>query len=431
MENKKCIIIHTPRLFYKEKDICSDINYSAMGLFSLASELEKAGFDAKIINLGIEKYLNKNFSLSKYINENNIKFAAFSLNWHQQSFDVIETAKELKQNCPDVFISLGGYTATFFAEEIMKNYPFINAIIRGEGEKPMIELAIRVYENKSLDGIPNLCYREGDRIMVNDNTFVASNENLDTYNFFNPELMLHYQEYSKVPFIINYSKENQLNNPATSQGICLGRGCIGNCVWCGGGYITTKLMSGRDTVSYRSIQSVVNDIKIMKENYNIENFNFSFDPNPTDRSYLINLFNELAKEFNGTINTVYNLDGLPDKDFIDAFKKAFSATSTLLLSPVFHNEELRKKYKSFFYTNEQMENILQYMDEKEINSEILFSTVPRVDDKENKESKKYGEYLSGKYEYVHGCYTYNIDIEPASPWTFNPEKYNLKNRYKE
>ncbi len=427
MENKKCVIIHTPRLFYKDNNICSDINYCAMGLFSLATELEKAGFDAKIVNLGIEKYLDNNFSISNYIKENNIKFAAFSLNWHQQSYDVIETARIVKENCPDTFISLGGYTATYFAEEIMKNYPFIDAIIKGEGEKPITELAANVYENKSLEGIPNLCYRENDRIITNEDKFVADNGDLDSYNFFNPQLMLHYEEYSKVPFIIDYTKENQLNNPATGQGICLGRGCIGNCVWCGGGYITAKLMTGRNSVSYRSVEKVVNEIKEMKEKYNVERFNFSFDPNPTDRSYLINLFNKISEEFNGTINTVYNLDGLPNRTFIDAFKKAFSMESTLLISPVFYNEELRKKYKSFFYTNEQLEDILKYMDEKEINSEFLFSVVPGVDEKENKESKKYGEYLKEKYKYVKGCYTYNIDIEPASPWTFNPEKYNLKN----
>lgn len=430
MEKKKCLIIHTPRLFYEGKDICSDINYCAMGLFSLASELEKSGFEATILNLGIEKYLDKNFSLSKYINENNVRFAAFSLNWHQQSFDVIETAKEIKQNCPDIFISLGGYTATFFAEEIMRNYPFIDAIIKGEGEKPMTELVNSVFENKSLAQVPNLCYREDNKIISNDNVFVAENNDLDIYNFFNPKLMLHYEEYSKIPYVINYAKENQLNNPASGQGICLGRGCIGNCVWCGGGYITTKLMSGRNTISYRSVQSVINEIKMMKDEYNIEYFNFSFDPNPTDRSYLIDLFNEIAKEFNGNINTIYNLDGLPDKPFINAFKNAFSNKSKLLLSPVFHNEELRKKYKSFFYTNKQLENILQYMDEKEVNSEIYFSIMPGVEDKFNKDSEKYGEYLTNKYEYVTGWNKYNVDIEPASPWTFNPEKFNLKNARK-
>ena len=97
MNQQKCILIHSPKLFYNGKNICSSINYSAMGLFSLASELEKSGFETEIIHLGIEKYLNKNFSISNYIKENEIKFAAFSLNWQQQSYDVIETARQIKK----------------------------------------------------------------------------------------------------------------------------------------------------------------------------------------------------------------------------------------------------------------------------------------------------------------------------------------------
>ena len=427
MNQQKCILIHSPKLFYNGKNICSSINYSAMGLFSLASELEKSGFETEIIHLGIEKYLNKNFSISNYIKENEIKFAAFSLNWQQQSYDVIETARQIKKNCPDTYISLGGYTATFFADEIMEKFPFIDAIIKGEGEKSITELANYVYNNASYENIPNIIIRNNNKIISNENTFVASDEDLNSYEFFNSNHMKHYNEYSMVPYVLDYTKENQLNNPATEQGICLGRGCIGNCAWCGGGYITNKLMSGRSSISYRSPENVISEMKKMMEKDNIEIFNMSFDPNPVDRSYHLNLFNKIADEFNGSVNVIYNLDGLPDKEFLDAFKNAFSDNSTLIISPVFQNEELRKKYKSFFYTNTQLEEMLSYMDRLGINSEICFSIMPGVNSSENKNSEKYGKYLQEKYNYVKGYNMYEIEIEPASPWTYTPEKFNLKN----
>ena len=81
---EKCVIVHCPKLFYKGKDICSTINYSAMGLFSLASELEKEGIETKIINLGIEKYLDKNFLLSDYIKQNDVKLVAISILKNQE-----------------------------------------------------------------------------------------------------------------------------------------------------------------------------------------------------------------------------------------------------------------------------------------------------------------------------------------------------------
>lgn len=50
-------------------------------------------------------------------------------------------AKIVKEKCPQTFITLGGFTASYFAQEIMENYPFIDSIIKGEGEIPIRELA--------------------------------------------------------------------------------------------------------------------------------------------------------------------------------------------------------------------------------------------------------------------------------------------------
>ena len=344
MKNLKCLLIHTPKLHNENGIITSEINYCAMGLFSLAGELIKNNFDAKIINLGIEKYLSKEFLLSKYIKENNIELIAFSLHWNQTSYDVIETARIIKEKCPNVFITLGGYSASFFAKEILENFSFIDSVMKGEGELSIVKLADALYKNKSLEDIPNLYWRKNSKIILNKNIYVATSEDLSKFEFFNPNNMLHYKEYSKIPYILNYSENNQLTTISTTQGICLGRGCLGNCIWCGGGYNAEKEVTGRTSLSYRSSKSVISEIKNMKEKYNINLFRFSFDPNPKDRSYLINLFNELANEFKGNINIIYNMDGLPCKNFLDTFKKACSKDSILVISPVCYSEKLRKKY---------------------------------------------------------------------------------------
>ena len=427
MNDYKCLIIHTPRLHYEEGKITSDINYSAMGLFSLAGEMIKKGFETKILHLGIEKYLNKEFFLSSYIKENNIKMVAFSLQWNQSCFDVIETAKFVKDRCPDVFIVLGGYTASFFSLEILNNFYFIDAVIKGEGEEAMPLLAESLYSNLPFDKVPNLHWRKKRKIILNNRFFVANSDDLSKYDFFNPKNMLHYSEYSRIPMVLEYSKENQLNNPSTTQGLCLGRGCLGNCVWCGGGFSAEKKVSFRNFISYRNPDVVIEDIKRMKNDYNVDYFRFSFDPNPNDRSYLINLFNKMQNNFKEKLNLVYNIDGLPDKELLKAFKNAASDNSVMLMSPVCFDEELRKKYKSFFYTNKQLEEILSYMDELKIKSEIYFSDIPGVDISINEESFEFGKYIKNKYNCVIDVYNYDMIFVPAAPWGYNPEKYNLKN----
>lgn len=424
----KTAIIHIPNLYKNENnELVSDINYCATGLFSLASEIKKEGFGVEIIHLGIEKYLNKNFILSEYIKENNINLVALSMNWHKQAYDVIEVAKKIKEKNNSVHISLGGLTASYFADEILKKYDFIDSIIIGEGEETLKSLAINIQNNFDFSNIKNLCYKKNNKIICNKTFFVPDNETLSNYDFTDFELMKNFKEYLKIPFILNYSKKDELKENNPFYPISLGRGCLGNCLWCGGGFKATKEISKRDFISYKSPSAVINEIKKLKE-YGVNNFAFSFDPNNKNRKPLINLLNEIEKNFSEKINVYYNLDGLADVEFLKAFKKAFSKNSIIALSPVFQNEELRKKYKSFYYSNEDLENILSLMEKLEINFEIYFSIVMGINEEENIKSKEYGKYLKNKYKFLKEVLTYPITIEPNSPLFNHPEKYNIKEK---
>ena len=430
MSEFKCLLVHTPQLCEKQEDskLYSNVNFCAMGLFSLASELEKEGFSAEILHIGLEKYLDKEFVLSDYIKNNDIKFVAFSLHWHPQSYDVIETIKALKEKNPDVFVMLGGFTSSYFGSEILEKFPYVDAIIKGEGELPIRKLARKVYEKDSdLSSVPNLFWRQDGNVILNREKFVATNEDLDTFEFFDISKMKNYESYSRMPFFLEYGLDNQLENqPMSVQGVCLGRGCSGNCTWCGGGCEATKVVTGRDFISYRNSDNVIDEIKMLKETCGIEVFRFVFDPVPDDRGHLFELLTKIEKEFNGSLKTLFTLNGLPDKEFLDAYKRAFSKESLLSISPEFYNEELRKFHKSFYYSNSELEEILEYMDDLEIKSELFFSIIPCVEESENVKSENYAKLLKDRYQCVEKYYIVPIVYEPAAPWTITPEKFGLE-----
>lgn len=434
MKDFNCALVHTPQLSINKttNSICSTINFCAMGLYSLAKELEKEGFKSEIIHLGVEKYLDKNFLLSNYVQENNIKFLAFSLHWHPQSYDVIETIRAVKKKCPDVFVSLGGFTSSYFAQEILENFPFVDAIIKGEGEKPIRELANKLYNNEhDLTGVPNLFWRKNNKVVLNDEKFVATDEDLNSYEFFDIKKLRNYKTNAKMPFYLDYTKDDQLTSiPMSSQGICLGRGCTGNCTWCGGGCKAVKLVTGRDFVSYRNADNVIDEIKTLKNDCGIKDFRFVFDPNPSDRGYLIVLMEKIAKEFKGKLKTSLTLNSLPDKRFIDLYKKAFSADSIMTISPEFYSEDLRRAHKSFFYSNKELEEILDYMDKQEIKSELYFSTLPMTSEHDDIETENYAKELKRRHAFVERYFVATIVSEPASPWTLEPNKYGLKEKIK-
>lgn len=428
-KNFKCALVHTPQ-FCENPDgtLYSNVNFCAMGLYPLAGELKKEGFDVEILHIGIEKYLDKNFSLSKYVKDNSVKFLAFSLHWHPQSFSVIETIRKLKKECPDVFIALGGFTASYFAKEILKEFGFIDTIIAGEGEIPISLLAKRVFCGckDDLEKIPNIVWKKDGEIIRNREKFVALSKDLDTFKFFDIKTMRNYEHYAKIPFVLNYAKEEELNNPMTSQGVCLGRGCTGNCTWCGGGYEALKKVIGRDFISYRSADSVIDEIKTLKKGCCIEVFRFAFDPDPKDRKHLITLLEKISDEFCGKLTAAFTLFGLPDKEFLELYARAFSKESILSISPEFYNEDLRKRHKAFYFSNNEFEEALDYMEELQIRSELYFSIIPSVDKKENEKSEAYGKFLQKKYSFVQQYMIIPIIYEPASPWTLCPEKFGIK-----
>lgn len=426
MKDFNCLLVHTPRLQRKDNSITSIVNYSAMGLFSLAGELVKNGYNTKILHLGIEKYLNPKFLLSEYVKENKIKLVAFTLQWYHQSYDVIETARILKEKCPDIKISLGGYTASFFAQEIMEKFPHIDFVIKGDGEEPMVKLADALYRNTALDEIPNLYRNENGKVIANECTFVATSKDLSNYEFFNSDRMLHFEQYSKIDYTLNFSEDNQLITPTSCLVICLGRGCLGNCIWCGGSYEACKAISGRTNVAYRNIDNIISEIKLMHEKFNINTFRFGFDPDDKDRSFFVKLFNKLGK-YNNKLNIMYDMEGLPDKKLLDTFKKSVSSDSVLSITPTCANENLRKKYRDFFFSNEQLEEILDYMEKLKIKSEVYFSRVPGVSTEENKKSEEYAKYLENKYKYITFAYTFDLEVVPASIWSLAPGKYGLSN----
>ena len=413
--------------FHDREEYKSTVNYIAMGIFSLANELQKNKFKTEIIHLGIEKALNLDFDIAKHIKDNKIKIIGISLNWHYQAYDALNVAQHIKINCPDCFIFLGGLTCSAFADEILKKYPYIDAIIKGEGEKPVVELVTNIInDNYNLSYIPNLYWKDKNgKIHKNKKTWFANEQELNEYKFDNLKLLKNYDLYLKMTLIYNKVTNKPdivyFRNPKNIF-CCLGRGCLGNCTWCGGGYNAIKEITGRDTISIRDPKIVAQEILHLKQEYDIETFSLCYDPCPPKQDFAIDLFNILGKEMPKKINLSFECFGLPNKEFIDSFKQNLEPNSVIVISPDFGDEKTRQVHKSFYYSNEELLKCLDYIKNKDIKTHLYFA---RTDfEKEYQTLSFIDTYIKDNYNNV-SCFINAIkDIEPYSPWAINPEKYN-------
>ncbi len=81
--------------------------------------------------------------------------------------DTIKLTQNLKKVLPKVTIVVGGPEVSYDAVRFLKDNPFIDLIIRGEGEETFGELLLAWREEQNLQGIAGLTWRQGDQIHHN------------------------------------------------------------------------------------------------------------------------------------------------------------------------------------------------------------------------------------------------------------------------
>ena len=90
---------------------------------------------------------------------------------------MIETCKKIREIHPKAYIVLGGNTASFFHDEIIRDFPCVDGVIRGDGEVPLLELVRKVKAGENdLSGVPNLTWRNAEGKAVYDGVTYCANE---------------------------------------------------------------------------------------------------------------------------------------------------------------------------------------------------------------------------------------------------------------
>ena len=96
-----------------------------------------------------------------------LAFSCYIWNWEY----VQEVMTELHKLLPNVPIFLGGPEVSFTAEEIQKQYPFLNGIMVGEGEETFLELCRAYIENRDVNLIPGISGEPRGLVNINDIPF--------------------------------------------------------------------------------------------------------------------------------------------------------------------------------------------------------------------------------------------------------------------
>ncbi len=261
------ILLHAPSVYdFRKKAILygpiSDVIPSSpifemypIGFSSLLEYLQQRGMRVRIINLAYLMLTRKNFDAERLIKGLQCIAFGIDLHWLPHAQGSLEIAALCKRLHPGRPVIMGGYSASYFHRELIA-YPQVDFVIRGDSaEQPLFELLRTIKQGSSdYSRVPNLTWKQGDAVRENELSCVAS----DLAGFSNNYLSLFKCALLSGDFRGFTSFRDWWEYPITAIMTC--RGCVHNCVFCGGGRAGIQGYCKRERPAFRPPQLLADDI---------------------------------------------------------------------------------------------------------------------------------------------------------------------------
>lgn len=213
---------------------------------------------------------------------------------------IAETAARIREALPDVHIIYGGVHPTYYWREVLRDEPWVDAVVRGEGEETARRLMAALETGADLSDVPGLAFRRQGRPLATPPAPVI--RDLDAYRV-GWELIDH-RRYSywggKRAVVIQFS-----------------RGCPHLCNYCGQRGFWTRWR-------HRDPEKLADEIAWLHREHGVEVFNFA-DENPSagKKPWLAFLRAIVARELDVTlVGSTRAGDIVRDKDELPLYKQA-------------------------------------------------------------------------------------------------------------
>ncbi len=133
-----------------------------LGIGYVAAALEKAGYEAGILDAHVKKMSMK--EIARYLENNTPKCIGLTFTTETR-FEGFQTAAEIKRVLPDVPIVAGGPHVSLAAADTLEHIREIDYVVVGEGELTAVELMDVILKNRKPETVDGLAYRQEDRIL--------------------------------------------------------------------------------------------------------------------------------------------------------------------------------------------------------------------------------------------------------------------------
>jgi len=322
-----------------------------VGFSSIAEHLERNGIHVRIINLALRMLKDKNFEVEKFIAKLHPRAFGIDLHWLPHAHGSLEVAALCKKHHPDIPVIFGGYSATYFHEELIR-YPQVDFVARGDsGEEPLRLLLGALKNGTSPEAVPNLTWKDA-KSEVRVNPLVHVVTTLDEYSNNYPNLFRSAIKYLDLRSLTPI--HDWWEYPITAVMTC--RGCTHNCVICGGSRYALCGFCSRESCAYRSPEKVGQDILSLASYTNAPIFVVG-DLRQAGEAYAHAVLSQIrpARPKNQIVLELFT--PAPEPYFREV-AETFPHFN-FEISPESHDEKIRRAAGKF-YTNEAMEESIRF-----------------------------------------------------------------------
>jgi radical SAM superfamily enzyme YgiQ (UPF0313 family) len=218
--------------------------YENLGLGLIAAYLRQNGYQVHIVD-GFAEDLQHG-EVARRVIDFNPDLVGFACNF--QTYDgVLEIAAALRERLPRAHFSIGSEHATYAAEEVLRDSPWMDSVVRGEGEETMLDLARALESSRPLASVEGIHFRSGDAVVGNP-----------------PRPSI--RDLDKLPFA---ARDTLAQAAAGGKPILIGmlgsRGCYSKCSFCNAHHFFR--LGGGKAVRRRSPQNIVDEVTELYESH--------------------------------------------------------------------------------------------------------------------------------------------------------------------
>ncbi len=227
-----------------------------IGFMTILGYLQSRGYSVRIINVALRMLQSRRFDVERLIRRLRPAVFGLDLHWLVHAQGSLELAALVKKHHPEVPVIFGGLSASYYHRELIR-YPQVDYVLRGDStEEPLRRLLAAVKEGRSVEDVPNLTWKDGSEVKVQELTHVPPD--LDGVSFDYREIIKscarHLDVAGHLPF------RSWFSYPILAAVSC--RGCFNNCVTCGGSASAYEKICKRAKPAYRSPELLARDIAL-------------------------------------------------------------------------------------------------------------------------------------------------------------------------